>query len=283
MYIDTTSKEKMEQDVSTYLGITVDELYQYIDYAAEKAQEGQWAFNCDIFNSELETIFVDLQPENTLDEMLVFHLARRLPDSLDSYDGDNLYHLLTTENPLSAFLTTHEVQFHPRGTHLELFYKGENIPLDDTMNHNVCYLRSRLGFNRGREDYCFNGFALRDLLMKNSYTRELYYGPEFLTVLARFLNDNMIRQDFFEKSNYHCYTYLLPFDMVIFDNCDKLTNSEKKTYLLLQVCARLLAYQTSQRGNIYDHENPVVRFADNSLVPEKYIRAKEKITLDMIE
>ena len=47
MFIDTRSKESMESSMSTYLDIPVDELYQYIDYAAEKAQKDQWAFNID--------------------------------------------------------------------------------------------------------------------------------------------------------------------------------------------------------------------------------------------
>ena len=42
-----------------------------------------------------------------------------------------------------------------------------------TSEFDVCYLRSRLGYNTGKENYCFNGFAFRDQLMKNLYTRQL--------------------------------------------------------------------------------------------------------------
>ena len=35
MLIDTRSKECMENSMSTYLDISVDELYQYIDYASD--------------------------------------------------------------------------------------------------------------------------------------------------------------------------------------------------------------------------------------------------------
>ncbi len=60
MFIDTRSKESMESSMSTYLDIPVDELYQYIDYAAEKAQKDQWAFNIDLFYEELGNIISDL-------------------------------------------------------------------------------------------------------------------------------------------------------------------------------------------------------------------------------
>lgn len=63
MYIDTKSREGMEKSIAVYLDVSVDELYQYIDFAAEKAQQDQCAFNTDIFFDELETIISDLQPE----------------------------------------------------------------------------------------------------------------------------------------------------------------------------------------------------------------------------
>ena len=78
MFIDTRTREGMESGISDFLDITVDEVYQYIDYASEKAQIDQWCFNTDIFADELETIITDLQPEKEIDELLFFHLSRRL-------------------------------------------------------------------------------------------------------------------------------------------------------------------------------------------------------------
>ena len=39
MYIDTTSRAAMESSISNYFDIPIDEIYQLIDYAAEKAQQ----------------------------------------------------------------------------------------------------------------------------------------------------------------------------------------------------------------------------------------------------
>ncbi len=71
MYIDTITRELMERDVAAYLDVPAEELIQYIDYAANKAKEDRWSFNTDLFNSELDAIFFDLQPENSIDKILV--------------------------------------------------------------------------------------------------------------------------------------------------------------------------------------------------------------------
>lgn len=283
MYIDTITRELMERDVAAYLDVPAEELIQYIDYAANKAKEDRWSFNTDPFNSELDAIFFDLQPENSIDKILVYHLARRLPYIQDSCDGDNLQHLLTSENALTQFLAEHRVNFSTRQNHPILIYKGKEVSLEDTSDTDVCYLRSRFGFNFGREDYCFNGFVLRDLLMKNSYARELYYGPEFLTVLSRFLGNKSIQEDYFSQSRYFCFTYLVPFDMVIFDGHDELKGSMKENHFLHQVCYRLLSYLDTRPEYLYDHDNPIVRFDDDAMVPAKYLIKKEEIFLEMLQ
>ena len=59
----------MIASLTSYLDITEDELFQYIDYAANKAQPDRWAFNTDIFEEELLSLFSDLQPEEQIDEI----------------------------------------------------------------------------------------------------------------------------------------------------------------------------------------------------------------------
>lgn len=48
MLIDTRTKESMIASLASYLDITEDELFQYIDYAANKAQPDSWTFNTDM-------------------------------------------------------------------------------------------------------------------------------------------------------------------------------------------------------------------------------------------
>lgn len=50
MVIDTTSREGMESSLAHLMGVSVPELYQYIEAAADSAVEGQWCFNQDLFD-----------------------------------------------------------------------------------------------------------------------------------------------------------------------------------------------------------------------------------------
>ena len=52
----------MIASLTSYLDITEDELFQYIDYAANKAQPDRWAFNTDNYEEELLSLFSDLHP-----------------------------------------------------------------------------------------------------------------------------------------------------------------------------------------------------------------------------
>lgn len=171
----------MIASLASYLDITEDELFQYIDYAANKAQLDSWAFNTDIFEEELLSIFSDLHPEKQIDEMYVYHLTRRLNGSIEDKSSDNLKSLLLKESPISSFLRQYGITFIDIDGHPVIVFNDNEISLEDTIESDVFYLRSRLGYNTGSEDYCFNGFALQDLLMKNSYTGNYLMGQSFLT------------------------------------------------------------------------------------------------------
>jgi len=80
MIINTKSKEEIASSLAIYFDITEDELYQYIDYAVNKAQSNREPFYMDIFQNELLTIFSDLNPQRNIDEIYVYHLTRRLND-----------------------------------------------------------------------------------------------------------------------------------------------------------------------------------------------------------
>lgn len=51
MVIDTTSRKGMESSLAHLMGVSVPELYQYIEAAADSAVEGQWCFNQDLFDN----------------------------------------------------------------------------------------------------------------------------------------------------------------------------------------------------------------------------------------
>lgn len=283
MYIDTRSREGMEKSIAVYLDVSVDELYQYIDFAAEKAQQDQCAFNTDIFFDELETIISDLQPELEIDELFFFHLSRRLHGTEDDVSGRNLENLFTTGNALSDFLREHQIEFVKGTQNIITYYKGREVDWGKCWNGNSAYMKSRLGYFKGREDYCFNGFAFKDLLYKNQYARILCDVPEIIGQLAECLGCKDVVCDYVQNSSYYCYEYKIPIDRVMFDDHDRYSCSEKQRYLVNCVLERLLQYSgaTSTRY-MFDHDNPILRLDDHDILPAEFFVQKELITADML-
>lgn len=281
MYIDTHTKEKMENSICEYLGITLDDLGGLFQEISTEAQSDKYfnGYKCrEIINNYINS-------HNTgaiIDNVLFFHLARRLNSGQDDPTGYNLKELLTTESVLSVFLKKYGVEFYEVGNHLELSYHGEKVPLDDTYRSHVPYLRARLGYNEGREDYCFNGFAFKDLLYRNTYARELEDVPEFIGVLAAFLKNKTIGPDYYRNSTYFCYEYQVPLERIMFDNNDNLLLDEKRQYLLYLVIYRLYEYAGTNIRYMFDHDNPILRLADADTMESQFFVAKEIITIDML-
>lgn len=281
LIIDTRTKESIENSLAEYLNISALELYTYIERSDKKAQCESY-FNVDLFREEVLSIVSNLSPQETIGEMYVYHLSRRLLSDDMNNSSDNLKVLLTNHSPLSVFLKKHGITFYEQDGHIEILYKGRVVDLSNTSEIGVPYLRSRLGYIAGREDYCFNGFALKDQLMKNNYTRNLYRCPEFIGILASYLKKPSIVTDYFENSRYFCYTYKLKLSDVLFDTNDKFTDKEKVDFFIVQLFERLREY-TGDSRYIFDHENPILRTDDNFCVSADSLIEVEEITADMIK
>lgn len=264
---------------AAYLDIAKDELFQYIEHATNKAQLDARGFNPDVFKEELLSFFSIIHPVEHIDEIYVYHLTRRLNDSIEDKSSDNLKSLLLKESPISTFLRQYGIAFIEKDDHPVIVFNDNEIYLEDTFESDVCYLRSRLGYNTGREDYCFNGFAFRDLLMKNSYTRQLFDGPEFLNVLSRYLSVEGLKKMYCDNSKFYCFTYRMTIDEIIFDDRDKLGNEEKVDYFLVQIAMRIMSYMQNSRYQC-DYDNPIIRIADDACVPESKFVNLEEITLE---
>ncbi|MBY0221786.1 hypothetical protein [Sporosarcina aquimarina] len=280
MYIDTRAQETMQQSICKSLEITIEEL-DNLFFEAKKASVKEYSMDMDKFNIIINE-FIDSKVLNqTIEQILFFHLGRRLNIANDCAEGKNLFELLSNESAVSVFLKNHAVTFQVNTTHLELFYKGKLISLDDAAKEHVPYLRWRMGHNSNRVDYCFNGFMLRDLLVRNDYARSLFSAPEFIGVLSNFLGNRDIVTDYVENSKYYCYEYLVPIDKVFFDDAEELSKEGKQRYLLNKVLCRLFEYTTKDK-NMFDHDNPVLRLADNEKMAEQYFIKKEEITWEML-
>lgn len=281
MYIDTHSRESMENSICNYLGVTPKELYGLFEYAGNEAQQDKY-IDGDKLNAVLKNFIEVNLPDAPIDEILFFHLSRRLNSDDDRFGGSNLFDLLSTQNAMTVFLEKHDVGFLMCDKHLDLLYKGKLISLEDANEEHIPYLRWRLGHNAERIDFCFNGFMLKDLLYKNSYARELYDVPEFIGVLATFLKRRDIGTDFFENGKYYCFEYCVPLEKVLFDDNDNLLQSEKSKYLLKQILNRLYEYHTTDIRYMFDHDNPIIRLTDSDTMDEQYYIGKEEITWDML-
>ncbi|MFR9070375.1 MAG: hypothetical protein ACLVIU_08455 [Paraclostridium sp.] len=281
MYIDTHTKDTIQESVCRIFNIEVRELEELFKRARTESHTGMIT-DGEKLDSVLNK-FIDCRMSNeNIGQILFFHIGRRLNSAEDCVEGKNLFELLSTKNAMSVFLKNHEVTFKPKDGHLDLYYKDKLISLEDTERQYVPYLRWRLGYNRNRIDYCFNGFMFRDLLLKNNYVRSLYYAPEFISSLALFLGHSTMKKDYLENSEYYCFEYLVPIDKVYFDNDETLQNTDKQKYLLNQVLHRLYNYYVTESRYMFDHDNAIIRLSDYDVMQEEYFVTKEKITLEML-
>ncbi len=281
MFINTHSWEAMMWGICNYFSITIKELSLLFEKAGEESQKENY-FDGDKFNNIINDFIDAKMPSTPINQILFFHLGRRLNSTSSDFIGKNLYDLLSTKNELSEFLKNHDVEFTPTERNLELIYKGELVSLTDSFREHVPYLRWRLGHNENRIDFCFNGFMLKDLLYKNHYARDLYKTPEFIGVLASFLNRADIVGDYYESSKYYCFEYCVPLEKVLFDDCENLSFEKKQKYLLNRILHRLYDYSVYEPRYMFDHDNPIIRLKDNDTMDSKYFISVEEITPEML-
>lgn len=280
MYINTRTKETMLQSLYEIFDISMAEFGELF-FKAETLSMTKYYMDMDKFNGVINEFIEVKMSCKHIEHLLFFHLGRRLNSAENSVEGKNLFKLLSNESALSVFLKSHGVTFQTNEQHLNLFYRGKLIPLIDTASEHVPYLRWRLGHNVSRIDYCFNGFMLKDQLVRNDYARSLFHVPEFIGVLADFLGNRKVITDYVEESKFYCFEYLVPIEKVFFDKAEDLSKEGKQKYLLNQVLYRLFHYLSGD-CNMFDHDNPVLRLDDNDKMETKYFIKKEEITWEML-
>lgn len=281
MFIDTHSRGAMLQGICNYFSITTKELSVLFDKAGKESRKESY-LDGDIFNNIIND-FIDAKMPNTpVDQVLFFHLSRRLNSNKINYTCKNLYDLLSTENETTEFLKDHNVEFFPIEGRLELVYKGKTVSLSDSYKEHVPYLKWRLGHNENRIDYCFNGFLLKDLLYKNHYARDLSNTSELISVLAQFLKRSDIVADYHKNSTYYCFEYCCPLNKILFDSDENLSFEGKQRYLLNQILHRLYDYSVTELRYMFDHNNPIIRLKDNDTMDGEHFISIEEITEEML-
>lgn len=280
MYIDTHTKSSMENSVLNVFSITsqdLEKLFYKLKFFL------QTEHNSNMFDEMInDFINTKSQTNNLIDEILFFHLGRRLNSASDSNIGNNLFDLLTTENEFSLFLKNYDISFISCNGHIDLIHKSCILNIDNYSDETLSlYLKRRLGHFE-EYDYCINGFAFKDTLYHNSYANELYYGPEIITNLDGFFNEYDILNDYFNNSTYYCFEYKVPLDKVVFDEKSDLSRKEKTNYLLNKVIYKLFEYYITDVEYISDESNPILRLDDNETMCNEFYLTKEKINYDML-
>lgn len=311
MLIDTRTDESMISSFAAYLNISEDDFFQYINNPAIKDRIDYLLSNFDVLKDEIQSFFSDFHPKEQIDEIYVYHLTRRLNDFIEDKSCDNLKSLLLQESPLSKFLRQYNIDFFEKEGHPVIVFNNKELSLEDEpeflssesiheylVNNNAiieedkpetgdCYyrrhLRYRLGYDTGDVDYCFNGFAFRNTLMKNEYAGRLKKGPEFLIDLSSYLSIDGLIENYYENSKYYCFTYKMTIDEIIFDEGTDLKNQDKINYFLLQILNRIRLYMKDGKSMSDDNNNPIIRIADDANVPESKFVKVEEITPEMIE
>lgn len=99
MYINTHTRETMEKSICDYLSIEARELLEVFS----KAPYINAFLDIDEFMEAIDNFLLQHKPKKQINEILFFHLTRRLISSNDDVTGYNLVNLLTTDNTISSF------------------------------------------------------------------------------------------------------------------------------------------------------------------------------------
>lgn len=274
MFIDTHTRDSMVKSICEVLKISKFELRDKLCIIARTAKDDEYC--------ELLDALIDERLSCLPDEILLFHFTRRLHGTEGDVEGRNLADLLTTENAFSEMMKKAELRFIKGEQHIDVLYKGKLVDWDKCYDGNSSYMKLRLGYFKGREDYCFNGFAFKDLLYKNHYASDLFWLPEFLGQLIECLGCKDVGKYYKDNSAYYCYEYKIPLEYVMFDNHDTYSYEQKQKYLIRCTLLRIAQYQNSDVGYMSDDDNPVLRLDDNFTLPAEYFVSREEVTSDML-
>lgn len=206
MYLDTTTFENTRRCVAKCIGMEPDTLSYKLSAIRQSPRNQDAVF----IEHEFEKL-LQLHPiAKPIDEVLMFHLSRRLKGSDKSCR--NLHDLLLGSSAVSCFLQQYEIAFRSENDNLHLIYQNQELDIPSS-EHLAC----RFGISGEPGDYCVNGFAFRSTIKNSPYYMQLCNGPEFLIELCEFLNRPDILDEYQKNSTYLCIPYMCSIKDVFFD------------------------------------------------------------------
>ncbi len=270
MYINTGSKEDIEKSLCQALNINKKRLYELIEECYNLFQKDHQVLVLD----EQYDFFDEFVKENQIekiDQVMFVHLSRRLKDAQDN-NGYNFVDTLTKETSLSNFMKKYGVSFK-YDDYIKMFVDGKEIEIDnEDDSYSYYYLKNRFGYLYN--DFNFKGYMFGDNLVNSEIYQIHAEGPEFFGYLFLFTDDKMI-DDFYNESKYYQYEYLVPLDMIYFEDYDDLSNSEKQRHIIVSCLQRLYNYKYDPLMN--DTENKVIGILDQQSLSAKYLIRKIEI------
>lgn len=215
--------------------------------------------------------FVEKHQAEDLDKVLLIHLSRRLKYTEDN-NGYNFVDTLTHKNSLSDFLGKYGITFQYDG-HIKMLVSDRKIDLDNgDESYSYYYLKNRFGYLY--EDFNFKGYMFGDNIENSEIYKLHEEGPEFFGYLFLFTDDQMI-DDFYRESDYYKFEYLVPIDMINFEDDNIISNVEKQRHIIVSCLQRLYNYVYDPNMNLY--ENKVMYIEDDKALSDSFLINKVKI------
>ena len=269
MYINSTSIKELEESLCQIFEIDNDKLNNDLSNLARNS-------NDDDIDDKVEK-YIQQNIIHKPDNVLLFHLSRRLDTATEDYRGLSLVNLLTTKNKFSEFFEKYDITYKLENGRIEVYKRKNKIYIDEKNDANF-YIMKRLGYFKNNIDFCFNGFIVNPLIGDNIYNTSLSEAPEFIINISKLLNNKNILKDYQSNSKYYCYKYLIPINEIILDYKTELNNEEKiiymiKKYIMLFINYRIFSNKektnTEIIGSLSENEDLLSEYYIDKIIIEK--------------
>lgn len=269
MHVNTRSNQKMRASICDILNIDNNDIDILLESCYNKYQK-----DCPVFILDYQyDYFMEYVKEHLskdIDKVLFFHLTRRLNDNIDD-NGYNLVDMLIKDTCLSRFLIKYGLTFK-YNQYIKMFKEDQEIDLNKLDNYTYNHLRYRFGYNHN--NYSIKGYAFGDELENNSIYEIAQSGPDFLSCLYPFVEGDLV-DDFIDNSKFYKIEYLVPIEMIEFENYEVLNNKEKKYHILVKTLQHLYTYKYDKFD--YNNDNITLGIKDNQILESKYLISKKEI------
>lgn len=270
MYINTRSKDCIEESLCQILNISINKLYSIIEECYNLFQRDHHVF---VIDDQFDFFyrFIEKYQVKDIDKVLLIHLSRRLKNDKDN-QGYSFVNILIENTFLSEFFKRYGITFQ-YDKRINMYVNDKEIYLDhDNKSYSYYYLRNRFGYHY--QDFNFKGYMFGDNL-ENSEIYNLHKeGPEFFGYLFLFTDDQLI-DDFYRQSDYYKFEYLVPIDMINFEDDKIVSNVEKQRHIIVSCLQRLYNYVYDPSMNLY--ENKVMYIEDDKTLSDSFLINKVKI------